>query len=377
MTRESPSRLRPAHKPLFLLTALWATVGVPLWLAVRTGLLAPPPTMPLALWHAHEMIFGFAGAAMAGFLVARAERRALVLLAGSWLLARLAPWMEATPAPVLLLPFPALLVYGVSPAFVADPKRPVNLVFGLVPVALLVLEGVVALGLLRDEPERVAGAVRSGLALVALLLATMGGRLLRAATAGVVQRAGRPFRAPLGTGLELTVVALLTLALFALFDEATRPAAGAALLFAGAFVLLRLWRWRAREAWTVAEVRGLHLGYLWLGLGLLLWGASELGAGPPPADAVHLFTVGALGTLVFTVIARTACQRGGLGFAAARPVVRFAPLLALAALLRLLVPASGPLATAALAAATLAWSLAFGLLLVRVARWPAGREPPP
>ncbi len=373
MTRESPSRLRPAHKPLFLLTTLWAAVGVPLWLAVQSGLLAPPPAMPPTLWHAHEMIFGFAGAAMAGFLVARAEPRALVLLVGSWLLARLAPWTAATPAPILLLPFPALLVYGVSPAFLADPKRPVNLVFGLVPVALLVLEAVVVLGLLRDEPARVAGAVWSGLALVALLLATMGGRLLRAATAGEVQRAGRRFRADLGTGPELALVALLGFALFALFDDTTRPAAGAALLFAGALTLVRLWRWRAREAWAVAEVRGLHLGYLGLGLGLVLWGTSELGAGPPPADAVHLLTIGGLGTLVFTVIARTACQRGGLGFAAARPVARFAPLLALAALLRLLVPVSGTPASALPTAATLAWSLAFGLLLVRLVRWPGDR----
>ncbi len=372
-------RLRPAHRPLFVLTALAAALEVPLWLLVHVGLLTPPPQLEPAAWHAHEMVFGFAAAAMAGFLVARAEPRALVLLVLSWLLARLAPWMPALPAPVLLLPFPALLVYGVSPAFVADVRRPVNLVFGLVPIALLLLEAVVVLGMLRGEPVRIEGALRSGVAVVALLLATMGGRLVRAATAGVVQEEGRRLRADLGTTAELAVVLLLALAAGLLFREDTRPLAGAALLFAGSLTLQRLWRWRARAAWLRAEVAALHLGYLWLGGGLLLWGVAELGAGPEPATALHLLTIGALGTLSFTVMARTAAQRAGLGFAAARPLARLSPLFTLAALLRLAVPWAGEAAPALLAAASLGWSLPFALLVLHLARWPAAphRSPPP
>lgn len=362
-----------AHRALFLAAALWAVVAGAAWIAILGGLLLPPPRLPAAHWHAHEMVFGFAGAAMGGFLVARAERRAIALLVLSWLLARLALWMPATPAPVFLLIYPALLVYGVSPAFLSDPRRFSTAVFGLVPIAFLVLEAVVVLGLIRDEPQRVEGALRSALALVALLLAAMGGRLLRAATAGVVQRAGRRYEADLGSGLEALVVVLLAAAMVAVFREATRPLAGALLLFAAAFTGLRLWRWRAREVWAVPEVAMLHLGYGWLAAGLLLWALGELGS-IPVAAAVHGVGIGALGTLAYTVMARTSVQRSGRDFAEARPLARLAPLLSLAVAARLAAAAVPELALPLLGAAALIWCWLFGLLALRMVTLPAGHN---
>ncbi len=370
----SPAQLVPAHKALFLAAALWAVVAVAGWIALLAGLLAPPPRLSPLQWHAHEMLFGFAGAALGGFLVARAERRAGALLLLAWLLARLAVWMPATPAPVFLLIYPALLVYGVSPAFLAEPKRWSAVVFGLVPIALLVLEAVVVLGLLRGQPERIDGALRSALALVALLLATMGGRILRAATAGVVQKSGRAYRADLGGGLEAAVVALLAVAMATLFHGSTRSVAGAALLFAGALTGLRLWRWRAREVWRVPEVAMLHLGYGWLAAGLVLWALGELGV-LPTAATLHGVGIGALGTLAFTVMARTSAQRAGLDFAAARPLARLAPLLSLAVAARLGATAFPELALPLLGATALLWCWCFGLLALRLAALPARRQP--
>lgn len=365
-----PPQLIPAHKALFLAAASWGVVAVAGWLAMPAGLLLPPPRLTPVQWHAHEMLFGFAGAAMGGFLVARAERRAVALLVLSWLLARIAVWMPATPAPVFLLIYPALLVYGVSPAFLADPKRWSAVIFGLVPVAFMVLEAVVVLGLIREEPKRVDGALRSALALVALLLAAMGGRILRAATAGVVQRSGRRYAAELGTSLEAAVVVLLAGAMAALFQEAGRQLAGAALFLAGALTGLRLWRWRAAEAWRVPEVAMLHLGYGWLAAGLVLWGLGELGVLPAPAS-VHGVAIGALGTLAFTVMARTTVQRAGRDFADARPLARLAPLFSLAVVARLLADAFLGLAPSLLGVAGLIWCWLFGLLALRLATLPA------
>jgi uncharacterized protein involved in response to NO len=65
------------------------------------GLVALPSTMPPLLWHAHEMLFGFAVAVIVGFLLTagkawtgpgHAARRHPGRDGGLWLAARLPPW---------------------------------------------------------------------------------------------------------------------------------------------------------------------------------------------------------------------------------------------------------------------------------------------
>src|SRR5690242_13911654 len=56
------------YRPFFLLGALWSAIAVPVWLAAYVHGYAPS-TMPAMVWHAHEMIYGYAVAAVAGFLL--------------------------------------------------------------------------------------------------------------------------------------------------------------------------------------------------------------------------------------------------------------------------------------------------------------------
>ena len=56
-------------RPFFLLAGLWAAIAVPLWLCVLSGAAALPVALPPVVWHAHEMVFGFAFASVAGFLL--------------------------------------------------------------------------------------------------------------------------------------------------------------------------------------------------------------------------------------------------------------------------------------------------------------------
>ena len=56
-----------AFRSLFLLATLYAIVVVPLWAAAWLGYLPMPTSLgPPSWWHAHEMIYGFAGAAIGG-----------------------------------------------------------------------------------------------------------------------------------------------------------------------------------------------------------------------------------------------------------------------------------------------------------------------
>src|SRR5579859_6578632 len=64
-----PALLSAGFRPFFLLAAVWAAVAIPLWLALFAGEPAVPTALAPAIWHAHEMIYGYAAATVAGFLL--------------------------------------------------------------------------------------------------------------------------------------------------------------------------------------------------------------------------------------------------------------------------------------------------------------------
>ncbi len=59
-------------RPFFLLAAILAAAAVPLWLLIYQGALEPVSSLPPTVWHGHEMVFGFAVAVIAGFLLTAA-----------------------------------------------------------------------------------------------------------------------------------------------------------------------------------------------------------------------------------------------------------------------------------------------------------------
>src|SRR6185312_4330100 len=56
-------------RPFFLLAGLVAVGVILTWVAALHGTSLPDGPLPLPLWHAHEMLTAFTGAAMMGFLL--------------------------------------------------------------------------------------------------------------------------------------------------------------------------------------------------------------------------------------------------------------------------------------------------------------------
>jgi uncharacterized protein involved in response to NO len=56
-------------RPFFLLAALFAVLALPLWLLALAGRADPGGYLDATHWHAHEMVFGYAIAVVAGFLL--------------------------------------------------------------------------------------------------------------------------------------------------------------------------------------------------------------------------------------------------------------------------------------------------------------------
>lgn len=297
------------------------------------------------LWHAHEMLFGFALAAVAGNQLATLAGWRLYLLLAAWTAARAA--FIAAPgsvvSAVLNVLFAALLALHAAPRLLGAAKKWRN---RALPGTLLALCATVA----------VFHLFRSGLVtavlLLALLMLFMGGRIIAPAVAGQLERQGQRLGPRVQPRIEGALIAVMALAAAASL-AAFQILLGGLCLTAAVLAAVRLWRWRLWALRARGDLICLASGYAWLGLGLALYGAAAL-AGRHETAALHFITVGAVGTLTFNVMALASLVRARRDPARSAALVWGTALIAAATLSR----AAGQYLGAALC-----WSGAFALLV--------------
>ena len=276
-------------------------------------------------WHVHEMLFGYTGGIIVGFLLTAVPNwtgrlpvvgTPLALLFGLWLAGRAAMLAVALNADLATAAWPMIVdglflfaMAGVIWREVLAGRNWRNL-----PVAIMVT--VLALANAGFHLEADAGGVanlstRLGLAVVTLLIAVIGGRVTPSFTRNWQIKRGGPLPAPVGRFDMVTLVVTATgLAAWSLAPA--HPAAGALLLAAGGLNLVRLGRWRGDATVREPLVWILHLGYLWLATGLVLMGLSVATPGLVPTSAgVHALTAGAIGVMTLAVMTRA--SRGHTG----------------------------------------------------------------
>jgi len=297
-------------------------VALALWLAALTGLIDLPSAFDATTWHAHEMVFGFASAAVIGYALTLIPNWTgsfplqgwpLAVLAGLWAAGRLAvagsALLGAGSAMLVDLALPAL-VLAASAREVVTGRNWRNLpVLGALSLLLLGngLTHLEALGVVAT-----AGlGIRLGLATLLGLIALIGGRLLPSFTRNrLVRRGETTLPTPFGPvdrgGLALVVAALITWSA-APDSMATAPLA----LAAGIATAIRQCRWRPHRIGREPILVALHLGYVWLAFGLLLLGAVGVAGGPTPSAALHALGVGAVGTMILAVMCRTSLAHTG------------------------------------------------------------------
>ena len=317
-----PALFAAGFRPFFLAAGVWAIVALALWLAALTGLINLPSAFDATSWHAHEMVFGFAGAAVTGYALTLIPNWTgsfplqgwrLAMLAGLWVAGRLAvagsALLGAGPAMLVDLALPTLvLVASVREVVTGRNWRnlPVLAALGLL-LSGNALTHLDVLGLVAT-----AGlGIRLGFTTLLGLIALIGGRLLPSFTRNRLVRRGETLLpAPFGLidrgGLTL-VVAALTAWSVAPDWVATPPLA----LAAGIATALRQGRWRPHRVGREPILLALHLGYLWLALGLMLLGAVGIAAGPISSAALHALGVGAVGTMILAVMCRTSLAHTG------------------------------------------------------------------
>ena len=365
-----------------------------------TGVLGLPYALSPSILHAAVMVFGFMPLFFTGFLFTAGPKW---LKVDSWPTARLL-------APVLLqvLGWLLWLVGGHVHAAVALAGL-ASAALGLVwvstlfwrlvrrssetdqlharVVGLAFMAGSLALlgtllALVLDAPVFARAFVLTGLwGFVVVVFVTVAHRMIPFFTSSAMPLAEvwRPFWA---LWLMLATAVLEAAAVWVEFDgplngtiaSAWMLVRGALELGAGAVLVWLAVVWGMVQSLKNRLLAMLHIGFLWLGLSLLLAGASQwlgLAQGTPamPLAALHSLTMGCLASLMLAMVTRVSCGHGGRALVADSIAWSLFWLLQLATLLR--IAAALPSAGSAwlLWAAALLWVGLMAVWGVRLGTW--------
>ncbi|MBW3762367.1 NnrS family protein [Aeromonas jandaei] len=364
---------RLGFRPFFLLGAWFSTLAMLGWLGQLNGWFVLPGIGNPIWWHAHEMLFGFGAAIVAGFLLTAVQNWTahpgvrswpLVLIVVLWALPRaLQPWLSEHNTFLMaadLLWLPLCAWYLAKP--IVQTKQWRNLFFVPLLVVLTLLNA--ASWLWEAQWVDMEHLFITAVLLFTNLIAVMGGRVI-------------PFFTARATGMEKAVpilwlerAALATLWLI-LVSWLLLPTQWTTSIYMFPLYIvaavLHLWRqlrWRLPSTLGQPLLWSLHLAYLFIPLGLLALGALAAGLPISLSLASHLLSAGCMGTMILGMIARVSLGHSGRALQVGRRIQYAFALVIMAALLRVVIPLFWPAYTLhGWNLSGLAWSLAYGLFV--------------
>jgi uncharacterized protein involved in response to NO len=368
--------LRLGFRPFYLGGALFGVLAMLVWLAALHGV-SPAGRMPSLtgiLWHAHEMIFGFVAAIVAGFLLTAVRAwtaqetpsgAPLALLWLLWLAGRIAVWFGPEPlAAIVDSAFLPVLMIVLLRVLISARNRH-NIFVPVLMGMLGLLDILFHVWVLRGRADLALRSADAAVGLLVTLVIIIAGRVTPAFTANAV-----PGYAAMRWRVIETLAVPLPLLAFA-FDALganawlVGSAAGAAALVHG----IRFAGWRSWQVGRRPILAILHAAYAWVPLGFALLALSAAGW-VPHSIALHALTVGMLSGAIIAMITRTARGHTGRALVAGSTELACYCLVIAAAILRVF----GPLLASAWSAwwvdaASLCWCVAFALYACQYWPW--------
>jgi uncharacterized protein involved in response to NO len=305
---------RGGFRPFFFGGPAWALIAITLWLLSLTGGVTLPTAIDALAWHRHEMLFGFVGAVIAGFLLTAIPNWTgrlpiagwpLAALFGLWIAARLSLlfssftglWLSAA------LDVGFFLTLGLLAAReVMGPNNRNTPIVGMV-LLFAAANAIDYLAVAEVIPAPDLGW-QLAIAIVVLLISLIGGRIIPSFTRNWMVKRGRKHGLPTQPGkFDIAVIGVTAVALLAWLSGPAEAPIGALILLAAVMQAARLARWSGIR--TVADplVLILHVGYAWVPVGLALLGLSLMNLVPRSA-AIHALTAGAMATMILAVMTR-------------------------------------------------------------------------
>jgi uncharacterized protein involved in response to NO len=373
LSQTSPVLFSYGFRPFFLAAGIWAVVAMLLWLLSLGGAIAVAIDYGPAHWHAHEMLFGYSSAVLAGFLLTAVPNWTGRLPVSGWPLFFLfCVWLAGRL--VFLLPgligikfasvvdslfLPVLLVICVREVIAGRKWKDLKVVLGLAALSL---------GNVLFHLQVVSGghpdlAIKLAVSAYVVLVTIVGGRIIPSFTRNWINKKGRAdFPASYGLIDTIAITAgISALAAWVLLSDGPVVATLATAAFL--FHLVRLIRWRGWTTLSEHLITILHIAYLFVPLGFLGIAIAALGLLSPMA-ALHVLTVGTIASMMLAVMTRATRGHTGRVLTATRVTTVIYTAIVFAALLR---PAADLLpdhAQTLYAASGLAWLTAFGLYLM-------------
>ncbi len=364
-----PALFSMGFRPFFLFASAWTALALPIWIAAYAGLL--PADQFTRDWHVHEMLFGYLGGVIAGFLLTAVPNwtgrlpvsgASLAGLFGLWIAGRVAMLFEAelgVAAAVIDSAFLFVLAVVIAREILAG-KNTRN-----IPVSVLVtILGVANVLSHFVAPEISLLGERIGLGVVAMLVALIGGRIVPSFTRNWMAKRRIDPKPTQANRFDVAVLIVTAIAWLAWVAAPVSMLAGLALTLAGALNIVRLARWRGWKTFAEPLVSVLHAGYLWMALGLALIGLSTLSPAIIPYTAgVHALTAGGFGVMTLAVMTRASFGHTGRPLTATAGVTWIYLLVNAAAAVRTASPLFPDLYVSMLAVASALWSAAFALFV--------------
>ncbi|MEC9411266.1 MAG: NnrS family protein, partial [Pseudomonadota bacterium] len=193
-----------AFRPLFLLASLFGIIALLYWGGVWNGWVNPSHALPATLWHGHEMMFGFVGAVLVGFLLTAVQTwtglrsihgQQCALLVGFWLVGRIAMWPAVSlPSWLVILLDSSFFIYaGLFLAKLVYQKKQKRNYFAVVVLLLLIFTNInFHLSSQLQQFETASNSLYSAVFLITLMMAVIGGRIIPMFTSNTTQIPARP-----------------------------------------------------------------------------------------------------------------------------------------------------------------------------------------
>jgi len=366
---QGPALFSFGFRPFFLFGAVWVVVAMLLWLPALAGAIALPTRFDPVSWHAHEFLFGYLGAVLAGFLLTAVPNWTgrlpmvgwtLAALFGLWVAGRAAILVSASlpaaVAPVIDLAFPLVLGAMILREIVAGKNWKNLLVLALLAMFTLA-NALFHIEALQGGYAAQGYGLRLGVATAVMMIALIGGRIIPSFTRNWLARTDNPARpAPPMQRFDKLVLLASVIILLCWVLRPFANSTGIVLVGLGLLHLVRLARWQGHHTIQEPLVWVLHLSYAFIPLGALYLGTELLLGNPATGAAQHIWMTGAIGAMTLAVMTRATLGHTGRALTANKATVAIYLCLFAAVAARVATPALPLLGYAA----GLLWLAAFG-----------------
>ncbi|WP_111977742.1 NnrS family protein [Algibacillus agarilyticus] len=313
-----------AFRSFFLLATIASVAALVNWSLILNGMLNYSVSgLNPVVWHLHEMLFGFAATVAAGFLLTAVQTwtglpsiqgTKLALLVVIWLSVRAAIWVN-TPASLwlaMILQFIWWLsVIATMSRMVWLSKNKRNYLFVPLLLMIMMMNVGILLADMTNQPELALHIGRVTILLFVVMMTIVGGRVIPFFTARGAQVAS-VLANPM---IEIAVITVTLMGLFSFavgyFFSEIKWLGFIALGVSGILQLIRIKNWHTIKTLNVPLLWSLHLAYICMIIGLVLFSLSAFITAITLSSAIHTITIGAISLMIFAMMARVSLGHTG------------------------------------------------------------------